>query len=172
VLNPLTLFRVHPLDTLIFVDIVAVSGGLFHGVYGYAIGGLVDAYAIAGTNVLLVGFFFFCAHLQHSQFWIPLTGWKGRIILSPAHHQIHHSADPRHFNRNLGSFLAVFDWMFGTLHIPQAESPRLKFGAGEVGEDPHSVSALLIDPVFKSLAALGLAAPAKSSSTDASTPVA
>jgi sterol desaturase/sphingolipid hydroxylase (fatty acid hydroxylase superfamily) len=169
VLNPLTLFRVHPLDTLIFVDIVAISGGLFHGVYNYAIGQIVDTYTVAATNVILVAFFFFCAHLQHSQFWIPLRGWAGRVVLSPAHHQIHHSADPRHFNRNFGSFLAIFDWMFGTLHVPQQESPRLKFGAGETGEDPHSLSALLIDPVFKSLGALGLKAPAPAPSKDATT---
>jgi sterol desaturase/sphingolipid hydroxylase (fatty acid hydroxylase superfamily) len=159
VLNPLTLFRVHPLDTLIFVDIVAMSGALFHGVYNYAIGQRVDTYTIAATNVIMVTFFFLIAHLQHSQFWIPLTGLPGRILLSPAHHQIHHSADPAHFNRNLGSFLAIFDWMFGTLHVPSRESPRLKFGAGEIGEDPHSVTSLLIDPVFNSMKALGLRPP-------------
>jgi len=160
VLNPLTLFRVHPLDTLIFVDIVAISGALFHGVYNYAIGQRVDTFTIAATNVIMVMFFFLIAHLQHSQFWIPLTGLPGRVLLSPAHHQIHHSADPAHFNRNLGSFLAIFDWMFGTLHVPAKVSPRLKFGAGEIGEDPHSLTSLLIDPVFKSLKALGLKPPA------------
>jgi sterol desaturase/sphingolipid hydroxylase (fatty acid hydroxylase superfamily) len=168
VLNPLTLFRVHPLDTLIFVDIVAISGALFHGVYNYAIGQRVDTYTIAATNVIMVMFFFLIAHLQHSQFWIPLTGLPGRILLSPAHHQIHHSADPVHFNRNLGSFLAIFDWMFGTLHVPSKQSPRLKFGAGEIGEDPHSITSLLIDPVMKSLKALGLRAPAPSSEAEPS----
>ena len=159
VLNPLTVFRVHPLDTLIFVDIVAVCGGVFHSVYTYAIGQPIDTYTVAGTNALLVMFFFLVSHLQHSQFWLPLTGWAGRLVLSPAHHQLHHSADPQHFNTNFGSFIAIFDWMFGTLYVPQKESPRLKFGAAELGEDPHSITALLIDPVVKSLAALGLKAP-------------
>jgi sterol desaturase/sphingolipid hydroxylase (fatty acid hydroxylase superfamily) len=40
--------------------------------------------------------------------WIAFTGVAGRILQSPAHHQLHHSANPAHFDRNLGFALAFW----------------------------------------------------------------
>jgi sterol desaturase/sphingolipid hydroxylase (fatty acid hydroxylase superfamily) len=154
VLTPLTVFRVHPIDTLIFVDIIALTTGVAYGVFTYVAGRGVDMYAIFGQNVLFVVFLFGLAQLQHSQFWIPLCGAPGRLILSPAHHQIHHSVDPAHYNRNLGSCLAIWDWMFGTLCVPPKESPGLKFGVTQTGDDPHRVFTLLVTPVASMLRAL------------------
>jgi sterol desaturase/sphingolipid hydroxylase (fatty acid hydroxylase superfamily) len=54
--------------------------------------------------------------------------------MSPAHHQIHHSRDPRHHGRNFGKFLAVWDRMLGTLYVPSREPEALAFGLGP-GED-------------------------------------
>jgi len=56
------------------------------------------------------------------QFWAffihidaPITlGPVGRIIVSPMYHRIHHSAEPRHWDRNFGEVLTVWDRMFGT----------------------------------------------------------
>ena len=45
--------------------------------------------------------------LQHSHMWIAFRGVLGRIIVSPAHHQVHHSANPKHFNKNFGLPCAV-----------------------------------------------------------------
>lgn len=147
VLTPLTVFRVHPVDTLLFVNITAGVVGLAHGALTWAVGKSVDIYAIDGANIITIVFLFALAQLQHSEFWIPLRGIGGRILLSPAHHQIHHSMDPAHYNRNMGSFLAIWDWMFGTLCIPQSAPPRLKFGVSDAGQDPHRLETLLIAPV-------------------------
>lgn len=149
VLTPLTVFRVHPVDTLIFVDILALTIGLAHGLFTYAIGKAVDLYMIDKTNVITVVFLFLLAQLQHSQFWIPLRGLPGRLLLSPAHHQIHHSIDPAHYNRNLGSFLAIFDWMFGTLAIPEKETQHLTFGVVQDADDPHRIGTLFVTPVVE-----------------------
>jgi sterol desaturase/sphingolipid hydroxylase (fatty acid hydroxylase superfamily) len=149
VLTPLTVFRVHPVDTLVFVNILALTIGLPHGLFTYAIGKPVDLYLIDKTNVITVAFLFLLAQLQHSQFWIPLRGLPGRLLLSPAHHQIHHSVDPRHYNRNLGSFLAIFDWMFGTLAIPEKESPHLTFGVTQEAQDPHCIETLVVVPLIE-----------------------
>ena len=75
-------------------------------------------YALSGTNVILVVFIHVYIHLQHSHMWIAFRGWLGRIFISPAHHQVHHSTNPTHFNKNLGSCLAIWDWLFGTLYVP------------------------------------------------------
>jgi sterol desaturase/sphingolipid hydroxylase (fatty acid hydroxylase superfamily) len=153
-LTPWTVWRVHPLDSLVFVNVLVLCVGSVVGVTSWAFGAHTPVYAIDGTNVLLVFFFFAYVHLQHSQVWIPFTGALGRLFMSPAHHQIHHSVDPAHYNRNMGSCLAIWDWMFGTLEVPSEQSPRLVFGVDNAGEDPHSVTQLLIAPVRNSLAAL------------------
>ncbi len=66
--------------------------------------------------------------------------------MSPAHHQIHHSRNPAHFNKNLGSCLAVWDWMFGTLYIPGAEPEVLEFGVEPDRENAHTIRGELIAP--------------------------
>jgi sterol desaturase/sphingolipid hydroxylase (fatty acid hydroxylase superfamily) len=53
-------------------------------------------------------------------------GVLGRVLNTPSHHRVHHSARPEHFGRNLGGVLIVWDRLFGTF---QAESPALtRFG--------------------------------------------
>jgi sterol desaturase/sphingolipid hydroxylase (fatty acid hydroxylase superfamily) len=144
-LTPLTVWRVHPLDSLVFTNIVALSFGAAMGAMRYALGS-AETFAFAGANILTVVFFFTFVNLQHSEVWLPLRGLAGRLLMSPAHHQLHHSIDPAHYNSNLGNSLAVFDWIFGTLIVPSRDSPRLKFGVVEPGVDPHSVTALLVSP--------------------------
>ena len=80
-------------------------------------------YALHDTNIILVLFIHAYVHLQHSHMWIAFRGVLGRIFVSPAHHQVHHSGNPKHFNKNFGSCLALWDWMFGTLYVP-AEGAR------------------------------------------------
>lgn len=66
--------------------------------------------------------------------------------MSPAHHQIHHSSDPTHFNKNMGSCLALWDWMFGTLRVPAAEREKLAFGVEPDRADAHTIRGELIAP--------------------------
>lgn len=149
VLTPLTAFRVHPLDSLTFALALALTGGTTAGAVNFGLGKPVLELTLDGINVLLVGFFYAYVHLQHSEVWIPFRGWAGRVFMSPAHHQLHHSSDPAHFNRNLGSCLAVWDWAFGTLSVPAARSPGLRFGVDDAGPSPHAPSRLLLAPVAR-----------------------
>jgi sterol desaturase/sphingolipid hydroxylase (fatty acid hydroxylase superfamily) len=154
VLSPLTNFRVHPVDTIVFNNILAVVMGVAGGLAHYLLGRGAAPLAIANSNVIVLVFFFLIGHLQHTHFWIAFTGLWGRIILSPAHHQIHHSTDPRHFNKNLGSFLAVWDWMFGTLYMPSRTREKLDFGVEPKRADAHTVTGGLISPILRAAAQL------------------
>jgi sterol desaturase/sphingolipid hydroxylase (fatty acid hydroxylase superfamily) len=145
-LTPFTVWRVHPLDSLMFTNVVALCVGLSCGVAAFAMGEHVPVFSLGGTNGFLVIFFFTFVHLQHSEVWLPLRGLAGRLLMSPAHHQIHHSIDPAHYNSNMGNALAIYDWLFGTLLVPSAESPRLAFGVEEPGVDHHSVTELVLSP--------------------------
>lgn len=153
-LTPLTVFRVHPVDTLKFYNIVALLTGAAAGLGGYLIGGPVGGFHISGPNVILIGFVFVTVHLQHSHVWIAFTGRWGRIFASPAHHQIHHSADPAHFGKNLGSCLALWDWAFGTLRIPSKAREQLVYGVEPDAVGPHTVTGGLITPFVRALATL------------------
>lgn len=151
-LTPATNFRVHPVDSIVFYNILALCTGVTQGVCGYVFGTVPSTFS--GNNLIFLFFAYTLTHLQHSHVWIAFTGFWGRVILSPAHHQIHHSRNPIHFDRNFGSNLAVFDWLFGTLHVPLKEREPLTFGVEADGCDPHSVTGTLVAPFVRAGARL------------------
>ncbi len=146
VLTPLTNFRMHPIDTFLFSHILAVAAALGNGFIAYAFGDTTYQYALSGTNIILVAFIHIYVHLQHTHIWIAFRGALGRVFLSPAHHQIHHSADPVHFNKNLGSCLALWDWLFGTLHMPAKNREKLVFGIAPAAADAHTITGEFLRP--------------------------
>ena len=155
VLSPLTNFRVHPLDTLVFYNILALVMGGTGGLVNYWLGRATPHFTIANSNVLTLVFFFLIGHLQHSHFWIAFTGVWGRLFLSPAHHQIHHSANPIHFDKNLGSCLGIWDWLFGTLYVPGKTREKLSFGVEPKSPVAHTVRGGLIAPLCDAFATSG-----------------
>lgn len=163
VLTPLTVFRIHPVDGLVHANITALVLGCVNGVMSYMFGRTAYQYAFADTNLILVLFVHAYVHLQHTHMWIAFRGLAGHLLLSPAHHQIHHSTDPAHFNKNLGSCLAVWDWLFGTLHVPEKQPEKLRFGVDEPAEtprgDPHAVAASVVRPFAAAVARLKPAVP-------------
>jgi sterol desaturase/sphingolipid hydroxylase (fatty acid hydroxylase superfamily) len=51
--------------------------------------------------------------IQHSDLdW--RFGRLYRVVVSPTFHAIHHSAEQRHYDRNFGKILSVWDFVFGT----------------------------------------------------------
>jgi sterol desaturase/sphingolipid hydroxylase (fatty acid hydroxylase superfamily) len=153
VLSPLTTWRMHPVDSVKFANILALTGGTTNGLLHHLLGLEIGGGATFSASFLLLIFSFLMIQLQHTQLWIPFTGLLGRLFISPAHHQIHHSTNPAHFNRNLGSALAVFDWLFGTLHIPSKQREKLTFGvvpeADEPPHAPHSAVGALVSPFVR-----------------------
>ncbi|MGH6790824.1 MAG: sterol desaturase family protein [Pseudolabrys sp.] len=148
VLTPLTNFRVHPIYALIFANILAVSTGVTNGVANYMFGETAYQYAFSDTNIILVFFIHTYVHLQHTELWIPFSGALGRLFVSPAHHQVHHSNNPIHYDSNFGSCLAVWDWMFGTLYVPGKQPEKLSFGVDPDRPNAHTISGELVDPIL------------------------
>ena len=154
VLTPLVNFRVHPLDSLILANNLSLFIGVAGGAATYFLGRQATSLLLFDGNVLMVLYVYLTAQLQHTQVWIPFTGVWGRVFMSSAHHQLHHSADPAHFNCNMGASLALWDWLAGSLRLPPARSPRLKYGASGFDHDPHGAMGLVVEPAAKFLAAL------------------
>jgi sterol desaturase/sphingolipid hydroxylase (fatty acid hydroxylase superfamily) len=147
VMTPLTEWRQHPLEMIVMQNAVALASGVTFGALTYLFGA-AQPLSLWGANFLLAIFFLTISHLRHSHVWLPFTGLLGRVLHSPAHHQIHHSADPKHFNRNLGFALSIWDWLFGTLWIPR-QGERVVFGIGAESGDFHKLSGSLVGPFVK-----------------------
>jgi sterol desaturase/sphingolipid hydroxylase (fatty acid hydroxylase superfamily) len=148
-LSPVTVFRVHPVDTIVFYNIAVLVMGTTNAAMGYATGLPGHGFTIGGSNVIMLACIFLLGHLQHSHVWIAFTGALGRVLLSPAHHQIHHSADPAHFGKNLGSSMALWDWLFGTLLVPTQARQKLVFGVEPGKLSPHTITGGLVTPFLR-----------------------
>jgi len=146
VLTPLTTFRVHPVDSIVFSNFLAVFTAVAAAASAYFLGRPAAELHIGQSNAIFVVFTFVVVHLQHSQFWIPARGWWGRMFVSPAHHQLHHSDELEHRDKNFGSCLAVWDWLFGTLCAPPRLRPPMRLGSGPPLPGNHTVRGTLIDP--------------------------
>jgi sterol desaturase/sphingolipid hydroxylase (fatty acid hydroxylase superfamily) len=145
-LSPLTNYRVHPVDSIVFYNIAAAITGLTAAVVRFALGDTIHGLSIGGANLIVYLMTILFTHLQHSHIWISFPGRAGRWLLSPAHHQIHHSVDVIHHDRNFGSTLALFDRLFGTLHIPAAKREKLTFGVEGIGYPEHSARGTILMP--------------------------
>ncbi|OYX17947.1 MAG: hypothetical protein B7Z04_13515 [Rhodobacterales bacterium 32-66-9] len=112
---------------------------------------------IAGINLFLVLANAALAALHHSHVWLSYGPVIEHIVISPAQHQIHHSADPKHHDRNFGNSLAIWDWMFGTLYVIR-DQETLVLGLSGPQEEPlmsQRLWPILCDPVRRMLKAGG-----------------
>ena len=114
-------------------------------------------YEVLSVNIL--GFLFNLAggNLRHSHVWLSYGSKLEHLFISPAQHQVHHSADEIHFNKNYGTWLAIWDWAAGSLYVT-AQKETLRFGLSkeELNHDPHRVGSILIAPLWSGLKQIGL----------------
>lgn len=148
VLSPLTAARVHPFERLAMGPIRAVTTGIILAPAVYLYAGEATTLTFIGLDAMAVLFNMLGHVLHHSHVWLYYGPVVGRVIVSPAQHQIHHSALPQHIDRNFGEHWALWDWMFGTLYLPKGRE-ELKFGLAGVAEQPHgNVVAAYAGPVL------------------------
>ena len=161
VMTTFTEMRQHPVEIIVFINAIALATGGAFGIATYAFGPGTGHLTLLNGNIVLMIFLLTWGHLRHSHLWIPFQGLAGKLFQSPAHHQVHHSTDPRHFDKNLGFALAVWDWAFGTLHIPSVAREVRAFGIGEATADYDTVARTLTRPFVRASEELarGAAAP-------------
>jgi sterol desaturase/sphingolipid hydroxylase (fatty acid hydroxylase superfamily) len=150
VMTTLTELRQHPVEILAFVNLIGLSTGVTLGALTYVFGPGAHSFTLLNANIALLLFLMTWGHLRHSHIWLSFQGVAGHLFQSPAHHQLHHSTNPEHFNKNLGFALAVWDWAFGTLRIPTKECEVLEFGVGETHGDYDTVLRTFARPFQRS----------------------
>src|SRR5580700_9728201 len=149
VLTPLTAGRVHPLEDAMNILFSGIFGGVTLALCRFFWGPNTVMFGVFQLNVLVVIFYLFGFHLRHSHIWLPYKGIWGKLFVSPAHHQLHHSVAQRHWDKNLGFVFAIWDWCFGTLYsVDKREAFTIGMNGHEEAEY-HSVGAMYILPFVK-----------------------
>jgi len=135
ILTPLTEARQHPIEYIFFPLVYGPLVAFINALFLWAYGEQYQSIPFWNMSVILLVFYLTILHSRHSHIKWNGRGWVGRILQTPGHHHIHHSIDPRHFNKNLGYCLSVWDWAFGTLCMPEPKQ-RITMGlGGEAGFD-------------------------------------
>lgn len=130
VLTPLTFLRGHPVYYMIQQLIMSVLIGTMQAVILFCIVGQIEAWVVYTTAAVFQLYMVTGAHLRHSHVALRYPPWLEHILISPAQHQIHHSSDRRHHDKNFGEIFAFWDWIFGTLYITDG-SEKLVYGLGD-----------------------------------------
>lgn len=147
VLTPITLYRTHPVESLVNALLRTIVSGTISGVFIFLSQGKIDAYAILGVNAIDFIFNLLGSNLRHSHVWMSF-GPLNYLLVSPSQHQVHHSRDPRHFDKNLGFALSLWDLWFGTFYWAHKKE-FLVFGVR--GESNHSMVHALLSPFKQGL---------------------
>lgn len=126
-LTPITVYRVHPLEGVLYASRSTVAQGTVIALFYYLFGDTIDLYTVLGVNVLVFIFHVTGSNLRHSHIDIRYPKWIEHILISPAQHQLHHSVAEEHYDKNFGAALAVWDWLFGSLHLSDGQKD-LNFG--------------------------------------------
>ena len=145
-LNPITVYRTHPLEGILFSLRGAFSLGIVISMFFFIFGDKVDLVTILGVNFLVFSFHVAGSNLRHSHIDIKYWSWLEKILISPAQHQLHHSLDERHYDKNFGAALAIWDWMFGSLHHSE-DIDDLVLGVEDDDFNPRSVKELYLKPL-------------------------
>jgi sterol desaturase/sphingolipid hydroxylase (fatty acid hydroxylase superfamily)/ABC-type Fe3+ transport system substrate-binding protein len=115
VLTPLTLYRTHPIESLVSAFRRVVVVGLISGGFVFFTQAKIDIYTILGVNMIDFCFNLLGSNLRHSHVWMSF-GPLNYFFMSPAQHQIHHSRSSKHFDRNFGFALSCWDLLFGSFY--------------------------------------------------------
>lgn len=129
VLNPLTFYRVHPMENFLFGLRYALTTGIVTGIFLWAFGAGLSIYTIGGANGFIWLMAMLGGNLRHSHIYLRYPQRVERWFISPAQHQLHHTY--QFAGRNYGGYLSIFDRIFGTLQTSENIQQPTQFGFPE-----------------------------------------
>ena len=148
VLTPITFYRVHPMENLLFGFRYAFSIGFVTGLFVFLFGAMISVFDILGVNILLFLFSLAGSNLRHSHIRITYPDFLEKIFISPFAHQLHHST--KYINKNFGGYLSVWDTLFGTLEVSGThKNEKIRLGLGK--NEYQTLTQLLFTPFIKLL---------------------
>nr|WP_255618259.1 sterol desaturase family protein [Aurantimonas sp. VKM B-3413] len=139
--------RVHPLDELMNRLWDGVIPGICFGIWAVVQMNLTEL-TIFGINVYVIRNILMMDFVRHTHLRISF-GPLNKLVLCPHWHQLHHSTNPRHYDKNFGLLFSFWDRWFGTLCVPK---PDEKFEFGLIDKDVgdyQSLYGLYVLPLVK-----------------------
>jgi len=149
--------RIHPFDDIMN----RVWDGLITGpIYGFWLFFAFDPIelTVLGINVYVLRNIIMMDFVRHTHLKVSFGKAMNAVILCPHYHQLHHSTNPKHYDKNFGLMLSVWDRLFGTLHVPEPNE-SFSFGLGREGDEYQSTMGLYVLPLRKMGRHLGLGRP-------------
>jgi sterol desaturase/sphingolipid hydroxylase (fatty acid hydroxylase superfamily) len=122
VLTPLTRYREHFVEGILYAAGAAAGLGLCGGMFAYLVRG-----PITEITVMNLGIFAFLfalnGNFRHYHVSFRYPRWLERWLQSPGMHHVHHGYLPHHRDKNLGLVTSVWDRLVGTLYIGEPYEP-------------------------------------------------
>lgn len=143
VLTPITGYRSHPVDQMIEFLFRLVGASVVTGTFAYFYPRGIVELTILNHGVITF-IHYLTSLLRHSHVQLSFGRLSG-LFVSPVMHQLHHSKDPRHHDRNFGFIFSFWDKLAGTLCIPD-KGERFDFGLPPAAGKFDTVTALYFRP--------------------------
>jgi sterol desaturase/sphingolipid hydroxylase (fatty acid hydroxylase superfamily) len=128
VLTPFTVYRIHPVESTLYASRLVLTQAVAIGLGVYFFGRQLDVIDVLGANAFVFVFNVLGANLRHSHIWLSWGKNLEKWFISPAQHQIHHSVDKAHYDKNFGSALAIWDRLFNSLLLANNTNKPEQFG--------------------------------------------
>ncbi len=153
VLTPITIYRSHPVESLLYSARMILSQGIAVGICYYFFGPTLSMFDVLGANVFVFAFNIMGSNLRHSHVWLSWGENLENVFISPAQHQIHHSDKRIHIDCNFGSALAIWDKLFGCLILANTvTSPKdIAFGLGKSFKEHDSLLSVYLKPCINAI---------------------
>ncbi len=129
VMHPVSNFREHPVDNLVYNLFTGASFGLITGLAYNIFGYLPNVPSLIGVPLLMFAFNAVGYNLRHSHVWLRWPGRWSMVFPSPAHHHVHHSCHPDHIDKNFAFVFPIWDVIFKTYIVPE-DNRDVRFGLG------------------------------------------
>ena len=138
-ITPFTNAQTHPVESITRGVTFALLGGVVIGFFNYQFLAPVQEFTVFGVGLIFFAFGLL-ANFRHSHIWLAYPKGLSKVLSSPAMHQIHHSKAPEHIDKNFAIIFSLWDWMFGTIYVPEK---REELTLGLADEDASNYDSLL-----------------------------
>jgi len=150
VLNPMTLYRQHPVDFIINGLVLGILTAVSHAGFSYIFADVFTVWNLGGLTLVSLLFYLGGYNLRHSHIRLSFGPHAEKWLVSPVMHQVHHSSLEHHWDKNMGLTFSVWDRIFGTLHVYEKDEPiTLGLPNGEAAEFNKGILQCYFLPIKK-----------------------
>jgi sterol desaturase/sphingolipid hydroxylase (fatty acid hydroxylase superfamily) len=151
--------RVHPIDEIMNRWWDGLIPGLCYGIWLFFALDPVEL-TVFGLNVyVLRNIILMMDFVRHTHLKLSYGRHLSFILLSPHYHQLHHSVAEKHWDKNFGLGLSIWDRLFGTLVVPEPDEDFVFGLTDNEHREYQSLYKLHVVPLKKIAGRLGLTGP-------------